>query len=138
MTFSASTLEELPALCKQLIPELEKHRIILFNAKMGSGKTTLIAELCRAWGCTTEASSPTYSLVNEYETAKGDVIYHFDLYRLKSMSEAMDMGFEDYIESGHICLIEWADVAMPLIHAHCAELTITRENETRTYTLSPL
>ena len=138
MKFSASTLEELPALCKQLIPELEKQRIILFNAKMGAGKTTLIAELCRQWGCTTEASSPTYSLVNEYVAANGEIMYHFDLYRLKTMEEAMDMGFEDYIESGRICLIEWADIALPLIHASCAELTITSENGNRTYTLTPL
>ncbi len=138
MQLSISTLDELPGLCRQILPELEKNRIILFNAKMGAGKTTLIAELCRQLDCTSEASSPTYSIVNEYETKGGQIIYHFDLYRLKSAEEAMDLGFEDYVESGRICLIEWPDIAMELIHLPCLELSISLENGIRTYTLSPL
>ncbi|MES2629416.1 MAG: tRNA (adenosine(37)-N6)-threonylcarbamoyltransferase complex ATPase subunit type 1 TsaE [Bacteroidota bacterium] len=137
MQFSVSALEELPELARQLVPEIRKHRIVLFNAVMGTGKTTLIAELCRQLGCTTEASSPTYSLVNEYESADG-IVCHFDLYRLKSMEEAMDIGFEDYLDSGNICLVEWPDVAMGLISQSCLEILITRENQRRTYTLTVL
>ncbi len=138
MQLAISTLAELPGLCRQLIPEIQKYRIILFDAKMGAGKTTFIAELCRQLGTTTDSSSPTYSIVNEYETKTGEIVYHFDLYRLKNIEEAMDIGFEDYVESGHLCLIEWPDIALDLIHQPALKLSISVQNDIRTYVLTPL
>ena len=74
---------------------------------MGSGKTTFIAELCRQLGADDDFGSPTFSLVNEYEDSKGNPIYHFDLYRIDSPQEALDMGVEEYFNSGNLCLVEW-------------------------------
>jgi len=83
---------------------------------MGSGKTTLIKALCKELGCRDEASSPTYAIVNEYHGEQ--LIYHFDLYRLKDEEELMDIGFSDYIESGAYCLIEWPELALPFLDSY--------------------
>jgi tRNA threonylcarbamoyladenosine biosynthesis protein TsaE len=74
---------------------------------MGAGKTTLIKAVCATLGVIDEVSSPTFSMVNEYKTTKGETVFHFDFYRIKSLSEAYDLGIEDYFDSGNICLIEW-------------------------------
>ena len=84
-------------------------KVILFNGEMGAGKTTFIKELCRELGVSESVSSPTFSLVNEYETDSGQILYHFDVYRLKNEAEALDMGIDEYLYSGNYCFIEWAD-----------------------------
>ena len=76
---------------------------------MGTGKTTFIAELCRQLGADDDFGSPTFSLVNEYRDSKGAPIYHFDLYRIESPEEVLDMGAEEYFNSGFLCLVEWPD-----------------------------
>lgn len=78
-----------------------------FQGEMGSGKTTLIREICRQLGVTGEISSPTFSLVNEYYLADGTRIFHFDFFRIMDTEEVYDIGFETYFDSGFICLIEW-------------------------------
>jgi tRNA threonylcarbamoyladenosine biosynthesis protein TsaE len=77
---------------------------------MGDGKTTLIKSICKNLGVIDDVSSPTFSLVNEYKTKNGEIIYHFDFYRIKSINEAYDIGIEEYFESGNICLIEWPNM----------------------------
>lgn len=79
----------------------------LFEGEMGAGKTTFIQALCRCLGVGSPVQSPTFALVNEYETATGDPVYHFDFYRIKSEIEALDMGVEEYFDSGHFCFVEW-------------------------------
>jgi len=90
-------------------------KVILFNGEMGSGKTTFIKALCRAMGIYDVTSSPTFSLVNEYMSDQGEIVYHFDVYRLKHETEALDMGIEEYFYSGNYCFIEWAEKIPNLI-----------------------
>ena len=102
-------LEELPAAAKEFLATIDDDRIFLFEGEMGSGKTTFIAELCRQLGADDDFGSPTFSLVNEYEDSNGNPIYHFDLYRVDSPQEALDMGVEEYFNSGNLCFVEWPD-----------------------------
>lgn len=101
-------LSGLPHAAEQLLKEAENHQIFLFYAEMGAGKTTLIKELCRQLGVKENVSSPTFSIVNEYESPNGP-IYHFDFYRLRSEQEAYDLGYEEYFYSGHYCFVEWPE-----------------------------
>ena len=79
----------------------------LFYGEMGAGKTTLIKALCQAWEVEDTVSSPTFALVNEYRTSKGQVVYHFDFYRIEDEEEATDIGLEEYFYSQRYCLVEW-------------------------------
>ena len=90
-------------------------KVILFNGEMGVGKTTLIKVLAKLLGVNDATSSPTFSLVNEYQAADNQKVYHFDVYRLKSESEALDMGIDEYLYSGYWCFIEWAEKIPNLI-----------------------
>lgn len=100
----------LPEVAGQLARILDDHRLVAFDGPMGAGKTTLIAALCRELGMADEASSPTFSIINEYTSADGsDIIYHFDFYRLEGEEDAMEIGVEDYFNSGRLCLMEWAE-----------------------------
>jgi tRNA threonylcarbamoyladenosine biosynthesis protein TsaE len=91
------------------------NKVILFNGEMGVGKTTFIKSLCAALGVQESTSSPTFSIVNEYLASTGDLIYHFDVYRLKNENEAYDMGMEEYLYSGAWNFIEWAEKVPSLI-----------------------
>ncbi|MGV3459074.1 MAG: tRNA (adenosine(37)-N6)-threonylcarbamoyltransferase complex ATPase subunit type 1 TsaE [Flavobacterium sp.] len=120
ITFS---LEEIDQTAKQLLAHNVK-KTILFHAGMGVGKTTLIKAIARQLGVTSMTSSPTFSLVNEYETEAGDTLYHFDLYRLNSETEAYDMGLDEYFYSGSLCLIEWPEKTPNLIPLDHTSITI--------------
>ena len=100
-------------------------KIILFNGEMGAGKTTFIKALCKNMGVENATSSPTFSLVNEYQTTDNQIIYHFDVYRLKHQNEALDMGIVDYLYSGNWCFIEWSEKIIDLIPKEHAVTTIT-------------
>lgn len=102
----------------QVAQEIIKHnpeKVILFNGDMGVGKTTFIKALSKALGVKDATSSPTFSLVNEYEAQNGKLVYHFDVYRLKNETEAYDMGIDEYLYSGEWCFIEWAEKIPSLI-----------------------
>lgn len=101
------SLEELPSAAAAFLNARAGRNVFAFNGDMGAGKTTFIAEICRALKVVDEPASPTFSLINEYATECGDSIFHFDFYRLKSAAEAADIGAEDYLYSGALCLIEW-------------------------------
>lgn len=90
----------------QKIVENIKHKIIVFEGEMGSGKTTLIKSICKKINTKDDVSSPTFSLINEYKS-QNSIIYHFDFYRIKNINEAYDFGANEYIDSGRLCLIEW-------------------------------
>ncbi len=114
-TFNNVSLPELENVAGELIKLLGGSKIILFYGHMGAGKTTFIKVLCKALGIVGDTSSPTFSIVNEYVTQKEETIYHFDFYRLKSEMEAYDLGYEDYLYSENICLIEWPEKIASLL-----------------------
>jgi tRNA threonylcarbamoyladenosine biosynthesis protein TsaE len=125
-----NNLEELPAAASAFITALNGKKVFLFDAQMGAGKTTFIKELCRTLGVMDNMSSPTYSIVNEY-TGAIDVIYHFDLYRVQSLNECLDIGMEEYLYSGNYCFIEWPEIANSLYPEDSVKVTIRIENEKR-------
>ena len=101
------SLGDIDKVAQKLLEE-SKTKIILFKGEMGSGKTTLISAMVKILGGDSKASSPTFSIVNEYKV-KSDIVYHFDLYRIKNHTEALDIGIEDYFYSGNWNFIEWPD-----------------------------
>ena len=130
------TLDELELVAQKVIDQ-QPSKVILFHGEMGVGKTTLIKQLCKTLGVLSATSSPTFSLVNEYETIDNQVVYHFDFYRLKNEMEALDMGADDYFYSGNWCFIEWAEKIPSLIPDEHAVITIELvENGKRHLTLT--
>ena len=108
------SLDQIQEVAEQIIASNPK-KIILFNGEMGVGKTTLIKQLCKSLGVQDATSSPTFSLVNEYQTSSNQTVYHFDFYRLNKETEALDMGVDDYLYSGNWCFIEWSEKIASLI-----------------------
>lgn len=109
MEIEIKGLEGLPEAAARMVSVLKPGRVYAFYGEMGAGKTTLIGEICRLLGVEDDVSSPTFSIVNEYDTAEGSKLYHFDCYRIDSEEEAMDVGAEDYFYSGNTCFVEWPE-----------------------------
>ena len=130
------SIDDINTVANQIIAS-NPEKIILFNGEMGVGKTTLIKEICRALGVQNATSSPTFSLVNEYLIADNHKIYHFDMYRLKSDDEALDMGIDDYLYSNNWCFIEWSEKIINLIPANHSVIELSLQvNGTRKLVLS--
>ncbi|MFZ4101240.1 MAG: tRNA (adenosine(37)-N6)-threonylcarbamoyltransferase complex ATPase subunit type 1 TsaE [Sphingobacterium thalpophilum] len=115
---------ELNAAASELLKFAENVKTFLFEGDMGAGKTTLIKSLCSELGMKEMASSPTYSIVNEYEYTNGK-IYHFDFFRIRTQNEAFDIGFEEYLASGEFCFIEWPQKISDLWPQHYLLITIS-------------
>lgn len=132
------TLADLPVLAQEILTSLQDApRIWLFRGQMGAGKTTLSKELLKQLGVAENVQSPTFSLVNEYHTKSGETVYHFDLYRLKNIQEALAIGIEEYLDSGNYCFIEWPEQAEELWDFPHVNMEIEAINETqRKLTLS--
>ena len=114
--------------------ELKAHinqNVVLICGEMGVGKTTLIKELLSLSGLVDNVSSPTFSIINEYLQANGEVIYHMDLYRIKDINELENIGFFEYIESGRTCIIEWGEMIEGLIDSDYNKFTIIKDNNLR-------
>ena len=118
------SLHQLEDVAQKILNE-NPNKVILFHGEMGVGKTTLIKQLCKSLGVTEATSSPTFSLVNEYETTSNQLVYHFDFYRLNKETEALDMGIDDYLYSGNWCFIEWAEKIPNLIPQSHSVITIS-------------
>ena len=114
-TFEIRSLDELSVLAQNLLIDRGENRIWAFYGAMGAGKTTLIKMLCEAAGVLQQVSSPTFNLINEYESTQLGIIYHFDLYRLTSIEDALNIGAEEYFHSGNLCLLEWPENIEPLL-----------------------
>ena len=112
--FRSESLDDLEQLSNEILMTCTKSQIFTFEGQLGAGKTTLIKSLCRYLGYTDEVTSPTFSLVNEYQTPSS-MIYHMDLYRLNSENELLDIGFEEYLDGDAFCFIEWPQIAENLI-----------------------
>lgn len=123
-TFS---IKEIDQIAKELLGVFSS-KIVLFNGEMGAGKTTLISALVRALGGAEDASSPTFSIVNEYKVAD-DFVYHFDFYRIKNHYEALDIGVEDYFCSGYWNFIEWPEKIKMLLPKDVTVVNLTIDNE---------
>lgn len=122
----------LPAAARQFVELMGDNTVFAFYGEMGAGKTTFIAELARTLGVTDDlASSPSFAIVNEYRSdTTCELIYHFDLYRLKNLEEVLDIGIEDYFDSDAVCLIEWperAEDVLPLDTVR-VDLTVNPDN----------
>jgi len=105
---------ELEMVAVELIKELGERKILLLYGDLGAGKTTFVRYIIRQFNSTDECSSPTFSLINHYESPDGP-IYHMDMYRLKDLSEAVDIGVEEYLDSGSFCIIEWPELLEPIL-----------------------
>ena len=127
--FESVGLEELQGVAENIAGHTNKVQVWLFHGEMGSGKTTLVKEVCRQLHVKDAMSSPTFSIVNEYAGETGK-IYHFDFYRLKNEREAFDIGTEEYFYSGYPCFVEWPDKIPSLIPDIYGEVTISIRNET--------
>jgi tRNA threonylcarbamoyladenosine biosynthesis protein TsaE len=118
------SLDEIDAISQKVI-DSNPEKVILFNGEMGAGKTTFIKSLSKNLGVENATSSPTFSLVNEYQITANQYVYHFDVYRLKDQTEALDMGIDDYLYSGNWCFIEWAEKIPDLIPENHSIITIS-------------
>lgn len=115
MLIEIETLETLENASAEIIKYFGNEKIIIFNGLMGAGKTTLIKAICKTMGVEENVNSPTFSIVNEYRTINGEVIYHFDCYRINTVDEAREIGIEEYLYSKNYCFIEWAENISPLL-----------------------
>ncbi len=106
------------------IDKMNDLKIFAFAGEMGAGKTTLIKAICNELKVAETVSSPSFALVYEYNSPLVGLIYHFDLYRIKEISELFDIGYEDYLYSGNICLIEWPEIAQGLLPPETVNLLI--------------
>lgn len=130
MKLPVKSLDELKHAAEQLISFGGSEKIFLFYGDMGAGKTTLIKSLCHNLGTKEPVTSPTFSIVNEYQGAPSK-IYHFDFYRLKNQSEALDLGYEEYFYSGNYCFIEWPEKIPDLLPDHyvCVDVQVVSDSE---------
>jgi len=119
------TINDLDATARAIITQAANRTIWIFEGEMGAGKTTLIKAIGKELGILSTVHSPTFSIVNEYITSAGEPVYHFDFYRLKRESEALDFGVEEYFDSGHICLLEWAEKVESLLPENCYTIQIS-------------
>lgn len=137
MELKINSLEEISAVAEEFIRlAMQEDTVFAFNGQMGAGKTTFIKALCEALGVSEPVTSPTFAIVNEYRSDEtGELIYHFDFYRIKKLEEAYDMGCEDYFYSGAVCLIEWPELVEDLLPGNTVWVDIkVNEDETRTIT----
>ena len=115
MKLKIKSIESIHETAQQFIDQIDENCIFAFNGEMGAGKTTFIKAVCMALGVNDTVNSPTFSIVNEYQSTDGRIIYHFDCYRINTIEEAHEIGIEEYLYSGNLCFIEWAENIAPLL-----------------------
>ena len=133
--FTCDNLSQLPEVANDILNALGSNSIVLIRGEMGAGKTTLISAMSVAMGVRDAVSSPTFSLVNEYEDRDGKPIYHFDFYRIDDEEEALDMGVFEYFDSGALCFVEWPEKIESLWPESPLILDVSTDGAKRTYHL---
>lgn len=128
MKFLLKNLSDLDIVANKFVAIIDNRKVFAFYGEMGAGKTTFIKAICKALGVTETVTSPTFSIVNEYERNQGELIYHFDFYRIKNIEEAYDFGYEDYFYSGQLCFIEWPELVDPLLPESVVKVQIAIED----------
>lgn len=125
MELRIQTLDQIHEVARQFINTMGENTVFAFYGKMGAGKTTFIKAVCEELGVSDVITSPTFAIVNEYRSDKGgELIYHFDFYRIKKLEEVYDMGYEDYFYSGALCFIEWPELVEDLLPGNAISVTI--------------
>lgn len=135
MNLTIHSLDDIRTAAKAFIEQIDQNTVFAFYGKMGAGKTTFIKAVCEELGVSDVVNSPTFSIVNEYRSDDtGELIYHFDFYRIQKIDEVYDMGYEDYFYSGALCFIEWPELIEDLLPGDVVKVTI-EENEDGTRSL---
>lgn len=131
MELICRTKDELPAIAGEILGHLVASgtRVVTLTGDLGAGKTALVSEFCHLLGSVDAVSSPTFAIINEYLTEEESLIYHIDLYRMKDLTEALNVGIEDYLYSGQWCFIEWPGIVESIIHPPYAAVSIETEGE---------
>lgn len=128
-------LADIDRAAEEFLAKIGDNKLIAFYAPMGSGKTTFTTALCRVLGVGDAVCSPTFTIINEYVSAEGESIFHFDFYRITKPSEAMDIGLYDYLDSGCLCLMEWPENVEDLLPEETLRVTIkVNPDQSRTLT----
>jgi len=140
MEIKITSLDNIREAAKQFIAAMEDNTVFAFYGKMGAGKTTFIKAICEELGVTDVINSPTFAIVNEYRSDEtGELIYHFDFYRIKKLDEVYDMGYEDYFYSGALCFIEWPELIEEVLPGDAVKVTIEEvEDGTRSVRLESI
>ena len=128
MEIKINDLNNIREAAREFISQIGDHHVFAFYGKMGAGKTTFIKAICEELGVEDVITSPTFAIVNEY-TVEGEVICHFDFYRIKKLEEVYDMGFEDYFYSGSLCLIEWPELIEEVLPDDAVKVSITEQTD---------
>ena len=128
MKISIENLEQIHEAAKEFIAAMGDNTVFAFYGKMGAGKTTFIKAVCEELGVADVINSPTFAIVNEYRSdTTGELIYHFDFYRIKKLEEVYDMGYEDYFYSGALCFIEWHELIEGLLPGDAVKVSIEEQ-----------
>lgn len=141
MQLQINDISQIDQAAREFVEHMDQATVFAFRGKMGAGKTTFIRAICRALGVgDDQTSSPTFALINEYRSdTTAELVYHFDLYRVESLDEALDMGVEDYLDCGALCLIEWPEVVDQLLPDDTVVVDITENPDgSRTVATSPI
>lgn len=135
-SFTIQSVDELGTVAEALIEAMSEANVFAFFGSMGAGKTTFIKTLCQTLGVESVVNSPTFAIINEYEHPNGEPIFHFDFYRLEKAQEAIDIGYQEYVESGYLCLMEWPEKIENLLPDNCVYVYIQAEDDTGLRTIS--
>lgn len=128
MTISIDSLEKIREAAREFVANIGENSVFAFYGKMGAGKTTFIKAVCEELGVEDVITSPTFAIVNEYRSeTTGELIYHFDFYRVKKIDEVYDMGFEDYFYSDALCFIEWPELCEEVLPSDTVKVTIEEQ-----------
>ena len=128
MEIKIDSLDHIHEAAREFIAAMGDNTVFAMYGKMGAGKTTFTKAECECLGVEDVINSPTFAIVNEYRSDSGELIYHFDFYRIKKLEEVYDMGYEDYFYSGALCFIEWPELVEELLPGYTVKVTI-EENE---------